>query len=145
MSETVTVACKLPHGLVLRLHEQVETPEPLPGGGTKKVKVWRPINMAPVVLKGYLDRYNPGNAPVSKGSSFALTEGVDKDFFDAWLKQNHDHDAVANGLIFAANNSDTLNGLVKDFAGTRSGLEPIDPDKLPKRISSYKKDDQAAA
>lgn len=146
MSETITVACKLPHGLVLRLHHKVETQEPLPGGGTKKVPRWMPNPQAPtVVLKGYLQKYKPGNAPMSVGSQFALTEGVDKDFFDEWLKQNQDLDAVANGLVFASEKFDTVTGLMKDFSGTRSGLEPIDPDKLPRGVSSYKKDDQAAA
>lgn len=139
MSATVTVACKLPHGLVLRVFDKASVHEPMPGGGTKPVARFQPRPQT-VAIKGYLNKYKPGLPPAAVGSSYALTHGVDKEFFDEWMKQNAEHDAVLNGLIFADEKNDTVNGLVKDNADTRSGFEPVDPTKLPRRIESYSQD-----
>jgi hypothetical protein len=136
MSETVTVACKLPHGLVLRVFDMKPVEEPLPGGGTKKVaKAF--ARLQTVTLNGYLEKYTPGLAPAAKGSSYALTHGVDKEFFDVWMKQNHDLDAVRNGLIFSDEKPDMLLDQAREFADTRSGLEPVDPSKLKGRIQTF--------
>lgn len=139
--ETVTVACKLPHGLVLRIHKQQDEMEPTAGGGMRKVKVWRPdADSGPITVRGYLEKYDPKNPPTAKGSDFALTEGVSKEFWETWLKQNQELDLVKRGLIFADEKRDVVTGLMKDMKDQRSGLEPIDPDKLPKGIQTYRKD-----
>lgn len=36
---SVTVGCKLPHGLTMRVFDMVETQEPVMGGGFRAVKV----------------------------------------------------------------------------------------------------------
>lgn len=137
MSETVTVACKLPHGLVLRVFDKLPVEEPLPGGGTKKVSRAFP-RAETVTLNGYLEKYSPGLAPAAKGSRYALTHGVNKEFFDLWMKQNHDLDAVRNGLIFSDEKPDVLLDQAREFAETKSGLEPVDPSNLPRRIETFK-------
>lgn len=137
MAGTVTVACKLPHGLVLRLMNKTTVPEGQRDGGTKNVPKWVPRPQSPTItLKGYLDKYQPGLPPAARGSSYALTPGIDKDFFDEWLKQNHDLDAVVNGLVFADEKLDAVEAMTREMADVRSGLEPIDPSKLPRGIQA---------
>jgi hypothetical protein len=133
MSDKVTVACKLPHGLILRVFDKQKVQEPMPGGGTKAVERAFPRPQT-VTLKGYLDKYDPSIPPAARGSSYALTHDVDKDFFDLWLKQNHDLDAVTNHLVFA-HDQDTL-GMTEEYKATRSGLEPVNPRALKGRVQT---------
>ncbi|MBZ9683216.1 hypothetical protein LB531_21395 [Mesorhizobium sp. CO1-1-2] len=145
MSATVTVACKLPHGLILRLHTMEDMNEPTAGGGFRKVKRAQVVG-EPIVLKGYNRRYNRGTdqAPAAIASSYALTRGVDAEFFKKWLAQNQDLDAVKNNLIWAHAETDMVEGFIAEHEKQKSGFEPIDPNNLPKGIQAYKKDDAAA-
>ena len=129
--ETVTVACKMPHGLILRLFNFQEVQEPLPGGGTKSVERAQP-ETGTVRIRGYLDKYDPSLPPVSKVSSYALTPGVNKEWFEEWLDQNEDLDLVKNHLIFVHDE-----GMVREFEGTKNGLEPVDPTKLKGRVTAF--------
>lgn len=141
MSATVTVACKLPHGLILRLHEMVEMNEPTAGGSFRKVKRAQVIG-EPVVVKGYSRRFDhrTEQAPAALPSSYALTYGVDADFFKKWLDQNKDLDAVKHNLIWAHAETDMVEGFIKEHAAQKSGFEPIDPNNLPRGIQAYKAD-----
>lgn len=138
-SNTVTVACKLPHGLRLRLHDMVDVSEAMAGGGSRKVQRAQ-VRGESVLIKGYLEKYDPKLPPAARGSSFALTHGVDKDFWDAWVKQNSTLDAVKNGLIFASDKADTVEAMVREGRDLRSGLEPVDPSNLPKGIATYSRE-----
>src|SRR5262245_49212701 len=105
-STTVTVACKLPHGLVLKLYEMVPHDEPVLGGGTRTSQIAQVTNHPPVVLKGYLAAGRPRILGGKTG--YALTHGVNREFFEEWLRQNADLPAVKQRLIFASDRSDTL-------------------------------------
>jgi hypothetical protein len=145
MSGTVTVACKLPHGLELRLFNMIDQTEAAPSGTFRKVKRAEPIPGS-VIIKGYLDRYDwrKTPAPPAIGGSFALTRGVDADFFAKWLAQNKDLAAVENGLIYAHEEEASVGDFVKEHAGITNGLEPMDPSNLPRefrgQIKTYSKD-----
>jgi hypothetical protein len=132
MAGTVTVACKLPHGLILRLFRMETRNEPVMGGGTREVQVATQVG-EPVVIKGYAAPFGQvPSVPIEGG--YALTPNVDADFWAAWVKQNEDHDAVRNRLIFANEKSESAQRKAKDQTKVRSGLEPIDPQRLPKGI-----------
>lgn len=133
---TVVVACKLPHGLVLRLYDMVDFDEPAAGGGYRTVKRARP-RPEQFVLRGYLTKYRGSKLqPIAETSSFAYTEGVGKEFFDEWLKQNRDNPVVVNGLIFSAEKPEAVRGFAKEHAKLRNGLEPIDPARLPRNVQT---------
>lgn len=143
-TETCTVACKLPHGLRARLFEMVDNQEAVAGGGFKNMP--RAQVMGDIIeIRGYLHevKRSPMAMP-SISSRYALTEGVNKDFMNEWLKQNWDHDAVKNNLIFV-HDTDTA-GQARAFKDTRSGFEPVDPAKLAKKhnanvtVGPYKED-----
>jgi hypothetical protein len=128
-TETVTIACKLPHGLVLRVFDMVEFDEPVLGGGFRKSKISqeRPERF---VINGFSHPQNRAAAhPIIEG--FALTPGVPKELWEKWLDQNRRSDMVKNGLIFAQPRSESAEAMAKERKATRSGLERLDPNALP--------------
>lgn len=138
-TDTVTVACKMPHGLVLRLFDMVEGNEAVAGGGFRTIKRAQPRPEV-VVLNGYLTKHRGSDLPVaSEHSSYALTHGVSKEFFDEWMSQNRELDAVKNGLVLS-HGSDTA-GAARERRDTVCGLEPINPANLKGRIKTFTKDD----
>jgi hypothetical protein len=133
MSATVTAACKLPHGLTLRVFDMVETQEAVMGGGFRPVKMARELPTR-ITLKGVSHAQNAApNAPMISG--FALTHGVPKEFWDLWLAQNKDTDVVKNGLVFAHEKDGSTAAEAKEKEKVRSGLERLDPKALPKSLA----------
>lgn len=129
MSETLVVACKLPHGLRLRIQQQVDVQVPSLGSGTTTVKQWvaRPEE---VVLKGVAHEFGQIPGHMTDGG-YALTFGVNRDFFEAWMAQNKDTAIVKEGLVFAQETRESAVDQSVDQAEVRTGLEPLDPNKLP--------------
>ena len=64
-----------------------------------------------------------------------ITEGVDKDFFDAWLDKNKGLDFVKKGLIFASEKATSVNAEAKEKQDETTGFEGLDPDALPKDLA----------
>jgi hypothetical protein len=123
---TLTVACKLPHGLVLQNSRAI-----MDG---KKVLKW--IKEGPeVVIKGCATHVGQ---PITKeiASGFALTHGVDAEFFRTWIEHHAEFPAVKEGLIFAYETAEAVAGEAKDKAELESGFEPLDPDKMPAEFSA---------
>lgn len=138
-TETVTVACKLPNGLKCRIFRPHEEQDIVVGGGTRDVTRYYPTGEF-FVLNGTATR--PGEAPKARlpngmpgpanaellDSGFALTFGVPKAQWDAWLEANKDADYVRNGLVFAHKQTASTKKQARDHEKVRSGLEPIDPE-----------------
>lgn len=59
---------------------------------------------------------------------YGMTE-VDKDFFDAWCKTNHDSALLSGNLIFAQDKPSLAEGKAKEQAEVKTGFEPIDPER----------------
>eukprot|EP01037_Dinobryon_pediforme_P023421 gene23421-24867_t len=136
-ADTVTVACKIPNGLQLRVFKTEDVEEAVLGGGTRTVK--RATQVGDIVkIHGPASPFGVApKAPIAGG--YALTHNVPAEFFAEWMKQNADSDLVRNGLIFASAKPDTTTGWAKERESVRSGLEPIDPTKLPKGIEPASK------
>lgn len=131
-NNTVTVASKLPHGLIMRIFDFVEAPVPVMGGGTRMEKVAQPREET-VVLNGCAHPQN--KAPTAQiVGGFALTYNVDEQFWERWLDQNKTSMMVKNGLIFAHHDANSTMDQAEDHASIRSGLERLDPKKLPKGL-----------
>jgi hypothetical protein len=136
MPGVITVACSIPNGLVLRVFDKVEKQEPVLGGGIRKTTeaVARP-QMVLIHGPGRAIGEDP-KAPISNG--YALTHNVDADFFAEWMKQNAQHEAVKNQLIFASDKPDTVSGMSAERAKIKSGLQPIEPDndaRIPRGVT----------
>lgn len=133
MAGTVTVACKIPNGLILRLFEMIDTNEVTPTG-YRSIKKAQPKGPQ-VTIAGYSREFmQAARAPIASG--FALTRGVDADFWEEWLNQNQDSDCVRNGLIFAHENAADSKAQAKEHREVTDNQGPIIPDtdrRIPKR------------
>ncbi len=136
----VTVACKLPNGLKLRLFEAQEISEPQRDGTSKTIKLWLPTEETVTVNGNAVPVGVTAEHPIVAG--YGLTHGVDKEFFETWLAQNKDSVIVKRGLIFAYEKEDRVRGEAKDRKDVRSGLEPVAQDgdyRMPQELKADKK------
>ncbi len=117
-SATVTVACKLVHGLIAQLYKFVDTPTGRMAQADGK----------PVTLKGGNDKYAV--------AGWGITENVDRSFMEQWLKDNMDMTAVKDGFIIVRDNREKAVGEAEDKADKKTGLEPLDPDAPPAGIEA---------
>lgn len=125
---TVTVACKIPHGLVLQLCKPTKWFEETPNGVRERTRfdkvgtrVFVRGNSYPVGTQapGF-----PEKGPMAGG--YAMTSGIDADFFDEWLEQNEKNPVVTSGMIFAMPSGADARDKAKEQSALRSGLEPLD-------------------
>ena len=130
MTAKVTIACKIAvPWFSLQLCEEREVAENTQTG-PRTIKQWfrtgdvvrvrgtaYPAGTAP---EGY-----PAKPPMSGG--YALTHGVDKDFWEAWVRQHAKAPYVLSGMIMAYEKPDSIAGATRERAGELSGLEPLDP------------------
>ena len=68
---------------------------------------------------------------MSQAGAYALTHGVNAELWETWCKQHHDSPLLRNRSLFAHGADNEVQAEIKDNADTRSGLEPVDPDKPP--------------
>ena len=130
---TVTIACKIPNGLVLQCHTMEKTSEPVMGGGFRDVMAARPHGQ-PFTVFGPAKPYGEeAKAPITGG--YALTFGIPKDFWDRWVTENAQHPAVVNHMIFAHDKPADAQAEAREKRDLRSGMEPLkqagDP-RIPK-------------
>lgn len=131
----VTVACKLPNGMYLQLHDMVDSYE-VTAMGRKDCKVARKRG-EPIKLLGSALRFGQVlEVPMPGG--YSLTQ-VPADFWAEWCEQNADSDALKNRVIFAADTPDKASAQARDQhkEKVKSGMEPIDP-KNPPRVGALK-------
>ncbi len=128
---TVTIACKLPNGLRLQLWKMVKVFEPGLGGGRTVDKAEKEgesiVVHGPVHPFGIFPEYQ-----VLCG--FALTPGIDKRFWEKWVEQNSDSQALQSGLITAWPSVSDAQSYAREHEKMKSGFEPIDPENPPKGL-----------
>ncbi len=123
--DVVSIACKTPNGLLLRIFEMVDVEELHPMG-SRTVKMARQIGGPEnaVHIRGY-------NADISATGvvhpGYAITRNVPKDFWLHWLEQNKLAAVVTNGLIYACSNASDAEQEAKGREKLLSGLEPLTP------------------
>lgn len=121
--DVVTVACKMPNGLVLQLQEKRSEQEQTPTG-PQSIEIWRKTGQQ---YRVHGNRAPFGEAPPAEvAGGFALTHNVPRWFWEQWLAQNEGADYLTNGLIFAASASHAA-GQASEKASILSGLEPLSP------------------
>lgn len=135
-TDTVTVACCIPNGLILRVYDAEEAYEPMYGGGQKRVDKYVPREQTYTLRGSALDPADlkagklPEYPPIG---GFALTTGIPADFWELWKKQHHDFPALKNGLVFASRDQHRAGDEARERQGTESGFEGIDPDNPAKK------------
>lgn len=127
--DTVTVACKIPMGLVLHIDDMVEETEPTPTG-FRKITIARKRDetytvVGPSIDLARLQQDRGLHKIVIHGCG--LTPDIPLEFWEEWLEQHRDHPLVKNGQIFAQSTEAKARAHAKEMKDVRSGLEPIDP------------------
>jgi len=126
MSETVTVACKLPHGLMLEIVDPAVFVDVDPKVGVQARPPGERIH-----IKGCA---RPVGVPLSEDApqvvgGYALTPGVPAQFWERWMEQNKNAPFVTSNLIFAHRKAGDAVAESKEKRAVRSGLEGLTPDK----------------
>lgn len=131
----VIVACKIAvPSFDLQLCEEREVSEDTQTG-PRTVKRWFRVGKI-ITVRG--TAYPAGTPPTGfpakpqMMNGYALTPNVDKDFWEAWLKQHEKAPYVASKMIMAYESFDTVRGVSKDHVGEVSGLEPMSQDRDPR-------------
>jgi hypothetical protein len=135
------VACKLPHGVILRIFDFEEFDEPMRDGTTRRSTRARPIPDLQFTVRGTWlgsagQAYNERNGAVAEllPGGYALTMGCPKDIWDRWHEQNKASLLVQNKIIFAHATHSTVSGEAAKLRAVQSGLEPLDRSKPAARM-----------
>lgn len=122
-SGTMTVACNLPNGFMLQLHQFEDVDLPLLTGGFKRERHAKPIG-EPIKIYGW--RAPRGEAPkVPVVGRYALTPNVPADVWEKWVKDNENLDMVKNHCVFAHPTPESTRAAAKEHKNQLSGLEPL--------------------
>jgi len=62
-------------------------------------------------------------------SGAAVNRNIDRNFMVEWLKINEKNPIVTNRMIFIAEDEMEFRAMAAEFAGEKSGLDPLDPRK----------------
>lgn len=130
MSETITVCSKLPNGLILQLSQPIDIKVAGPNGEVRVEKI--PRKFGPKYTLNGTGTFRHDEEKAAKFGGYALTHGIPADFWRMWLEQYRDSDLVKNKIVFAHAKPKSAAAMAKENAKTKSGLEPLDPDKPPK-------------
>lgn len=125
---TVSIACKLPHGIFAQLYKMVETPTGPQGLMTPTAEP-----------EGERIRFNGSNHRDAI-AGWGVTDNVDEHWANAWMAQNSTLQAVKAGLIFVRASAAKIAGEAKEKALVLSGFEALDPTKPPQNIAPVTKD-----
>jgi len=129
----VTVACKIPTGVVLQLCAKEEYTEEGLNGSRARVRYTKVgqtfIARGPASPNGQVPR---GYVRPAVAGGYALTSNIPADFWDAWLEQNKDNPIVVNQMIMAYGKRATTIGEARDRKDLMSGFEPMNPDGDPR-------------
>lgn len=122
-TDTMTVGCNLPHGLILELAAPHKESSAL---GGKEVDVYHPTGEK-VVIAGALSRHPDTSNPGRVVAGYGLTE-VAADFWHKWVALNKDFPPLVKGMLFAQPTRDKAGDKAKGEQ-VKTGLDPLDQDK----------------
>lgn len=118
VGETVTVACRMPSGVILRIFEMVDETK-VTSSGMQTSKVAREVQR--VELNGSSPRNRQGPHFLNAAG---LTQ-VSRHLWETWCAQNHDSDLLARRIVFTAGVEDDTNAAVREVESVLTGFEPL--------------------
>jgi len=130
-TETVSVACKVPNGLILRVGAFETITVPVLGGGLRDEKIWR-ATADQIKINGPKRAMESGDPDSPVADGYALTFGVNADLMAKWMADNADSDIVRNHLIVVNTKREDLKAMTKEGRTARTGLEPMAQGKDPR-------------
>lgn len=130
-TDTVTVACKYPPGLILRIYDETTKSSRVLGAMVEET-IFVPreekfVIRGPVVNVGAYR--SAGDLPEGNIGGYALTPGIPRDFWERWLKENRESSLVKNRIVFSSSTHDRAASEARELKGIRSGLEPLNADE----------------
>lgn len=131
MAGTVTVCSKLPYPLVIQGERKIETTEPSPTGGRPVTKY---IPAGPSFEARGVAHPFGHQPPGLLNNGFALTHGIDADAWAAFAEKHRETDFIINRLVFAFAKESDAQVETRKMEDVRSGLEPIDPQRLDREF-----------
>ena len=120
--DSVVVYCKVPSGLQLRAGEFYERVEGSIDGRPRTVREWRQTR-EPFTVAGPATPFGAQPKAIVVGG-YALTMGVPRDLWEAWLSENERTTLVTSGMIFARDAVDYA-GKAKEQEAIKTGFEPL--------------------
>lgn len=123
--DRVVVACKLPHGLRLRVCRLIKSTEPNGiGQGMREIKIAEVVGE--ILLHGTAVPF--GKIPKFKiVGGYALTENISKELWDLWFHDNQNAPYVKERLVFAMNTTERAADKAEEHEEIKSNLEPLTP------------------
>ena len=158
-TDTVTVACNLPNGLILQLYTTEENISFLPNGREIKEMLSTPdFSLGRWALNGMADFATMAQAGrdipdyrIIKGTTpntgYALTSGIPREFWDEWLKRNSKSPLVTGNHVYAMDTEDAAVGIARDFKNEKSGFQGLNQTgdyRVPKGPRKFDTKDQTA-
>lgn len=139
----VTIACKLGVSWLDLQLSRVEQVEEQGLGTVRTVKEGRRYGPVLRIRGTAYPRGTPPEGfpppPMIVGGA-ALNPGIDKDFWDEWVKLNRLNPLVMNGMIFAHESESYVMGKAKEESKNLSGLEPLNPRDDTRNLKSTRAD-----
>lgn len=139
-TDTVTVACNIPNGLILQVYDVEKVEHVLPNGRSIKENqctldveagqwaLMGPVNRSALAATGRNEhlpddyRLIPGDAP---DTGYALTYGIPRDFWERWLEDNKGGPLIKGHHVFAASSESRAIGEAKEHRESKSGLQGL--------------------
>jgi len=119
---TISVGCKLPHGMHLDITSFGEPTKRFTLKGINSLTAGAIIR--PATREGY-----------------AITDNVPQEFFEEWMRTHSNHPAVKNNLIFAHKQAASVRDMGEEFKDELNGFEPLDPTVKTHGVEARKEDD----
>jgi hypothetical protein len=141
-TDTVTIGCKWPNGIVMQLYDVIEETIFVNGVAVKENRSVVREDAPTFVLNGFsvdLGEMAQGIPPEHQiVGGYGLTHGIPRDFAEEWFKQNSQLSLVKNRLIFMEANEQRGRSHAKELKSLQCGIQPIDPSNPAERVGLRK-------
>lgn len=117
----VTVACKMPNGVVLNFNRYERVNE-------QTLDIHKHVDTRRIVLKGYAHKVGEP-PPVLIAGGYALTN-VDADLWGEWVDTHKGNDLLSDRLIFAASTPDRAVAQAREQAKVPAQFPPTKPSEV---------------
>jgi len=131
--DVVSVACKMPNGLILRGMNRDIVQELVQGGGVRDVVQFTPSGEQ-IVLGGTSARVGDPRPPLLTASGYRVTPNVPKHLWDDWYAANKTSDLVKNRIVFASEKAEDVQAFGRQHDTVVTGLEGIDARNPQKHV-----------
>lgn len=142
-ASTVSVYCRLPHGIWMQAQEEQSYSEQTPSG-VRSAKRFAPVGERVRIEGNAKGRGVDSDKTEHKRiiAGFAVTDGVPADLWRKWKAQNVGLEALIRGDIYAVAKAGDAAAKRDDADKVPTGLDPINPAALP---AEFKRVERAAA